>query len=46
MLLDEGINVAVENAIPALKDKADFITLSCEDDGVAYILDKIMKEEI
>ena len=42
MFLDEGVNVAVENAIPDLKDKADFVTKSCIDNGVAYAISKIL----
>lgn len=46
MFLDKGINVAVDNAIPELKEKADYITRSCENNGVALVLDKIIKEEL
>lgn len=46
MFLEEGLNVAVENAIPDLKNKADFITSSCQDDGVATVLEKIIDKKI
>lgn len=46
MFLDKGLNIAVENAIPDLKEKADYITKSCDCDGVAYALEKIIAEEI
>lgn len=46
MFFDEGINVAVENAIKELKEKADFITLPCDKDGVAVILDRIIRENL
>ncbi len=46
MFLDEGVNVAVENAIPDLKDKADFVTKSCIDNGVAYAISKILNNEL
>ena len=46
MFFDEGINVAVENAIKELKNKADFITLPCDKDGVAVILDRIIRENL
>lgn len=44
--LDKGLNVAVENAIPDLKEKADYITLSCEDNGVANMIEKLLNNEI
>lgn len=46
MFLDKGINVAVENAIPNLKEKADYVTLSCEANGVANLIEKLMNNEI
>lgn len=46
MFFDEGINAAVENAVNELKEKADIITSSCDKDGVAVILDKIIKEKL
>ena len=33
-----GIGVAMENAVDELKEQADEITLSNEDDGIAYSL--------
>ncbi len=44
MFFDKGINVAVENAMPELKDKASFIASSCEDDGVAFAIRRIMEK--
>ena len=38
MLIWSGLAVAVENADSALKQIADFITLSSEKDGVAYAI--------
>ncbi len=46
MFFGEGANVAVENAMPDLKIKANFITKSCNDDGVAYVIDKVMSNKI
>lgn len=46
MFFDKGVNIAVENAIPKLKEKANFITKPCKEDGVAVILDRIIKEEL
>lgn len=46
MFLDEGLNVAVDNAIPLLKEKADYITSSCADNGVAKLIEKVINEEL
>lgn len=46
MFLDEGLNVAVENAMPVLKEKADYITTSCEENGVANMIEKLLDNEI
>ena len=35
-----GLGVAVENAIPSVKEKADFITCSNDQEGVAHVLEK------
>lgn len=40
-----GYKVAVDNAIDIVKQKADEITLSNDEDGVAVFLDKILKEQ-
>ncbi len=39
-----GYKVAMENAINIIKEKADEITLSNDEDGVAIFLDKLLKE--
>ena len=39
-----GIGVAMENAVQALKDVADDITLTNDEDGVAHSLYKYMPE--
>lgn len=39
-----GISVAMENAIEAVKETADVVTLSNNDDGVAYILEQLKIE--
>ncbi|MGG5461272.1 Cof-type HAD-IIB family hydrolase [Clostridium sp. B9] len=43
-----GLGVAMENAVDELKEIADYITLSNEDDGIAYAIDKFieLKEEV
>ena len=40
MLRDAGIGVAMENACDEAKEIADWITLSCDADGVAYGINK------
>lgn len=44
MILAAGVGVAMGNAIPAIKKIAQVITKSNNDDGVAYILNKFVKE--
>jgi Cof subfamily protein (haloacid dehalogenase superfamily) len=39
-----GIGVAMENAVDDLKEVADFITLSNEEDGIAYALSKYLED--
>ncbi len=39
-----GYKVAVDNAIDIVKENADEITLSNDEDGVAVFLDKMFKE--
>ena len=40
MLKAAGLGVAVENGEEALKRQAGFITKSCDDNGVAYVIRK------
>lgn len=42
MLEAAGLGVAMENAIPALKKVADYITASNNDDGVKHVIDKFV----
>lgn len=42
MIMWAGIGVAVGNAYPEVKEKADYVTLSNDDDGVAEALAKIV----
>ncbi|WP_239614804.1 Cof-type HAD-IIB family hydrolase [Cohnella mopanensis] len=42
MVQAAGLGVAMENAVPALKEIADFITLSNNDDGVKHVLEKFV----
>lgn len=46
MFLEEGLNVCVDNAFSNLKSKADYITDSCENSGVAKLIDKVINKEI
>ncbi|HCR82579.1 MAG TPA: Cof-type HAD-IIB family hydrolase [Lachnospiraceae bacterium] len=38
-----GLGVAMENAQSVVKDSADFITRSNDDDGILYVIEKFMK---
>ena len=40
-----GLGVAMGNAIPALKEIADYITTSNNEDGVKYVIDKFILNE-
>lgn len=42
MIKNVGIGVAMENAKASVKQVADFITLSNEEDGVAYAIEKFL----
>ena len=42
MLEKAGFAVAMENASPAVRKAADYITLSCDDDGVAHAIKKFV----
>lgn len=46
MFFDEGVNVAVFDSYDEVKKRASFITKTCNDGGVAFVLDKIINEEI
>lgn len=42
MIRYAGLGVAMENALPAVKEAADYITLSNDEDGVAAVVKKFM----
>jgi Cof subfamily protein (haloacid dehalogenase superfamily) len=42
MVQAAGLGVAMANAVPALKEIADFITLSNNEDGVKHVIDKFV----
>ncbi|MEG1586260.1 MAG: Cof-type HAD-IIB family hydrolase [Bacteroidales bacterium] len=42
MICFAGLGIAMENAQQAVKEVADFITLSNEEDGVAHVVDKYL----
>lgn len=45
MLRTTGVGVAMGNAIPEVKEAADDMTLTCDQDGVAYYIEeKVLKE--
>ena len=41
-----GVGIAMGNAVQELKDIADYVTLSNDEDGIAYAIDKFIKEEV
>ena len=43
MLEVAGLGIAMENALDHVKEKADYITLSNENDGVAYAINKFIR---
>lgn len=43
MLRLSGVGIAMSNACPQAKRAADHITLSCDEDGVAHILESIFR---
>jgi Cof subfamily protein (haloacid dehalogenase superfamily) len=46
MIQFAGLGVAMGNAFPEIKEVADYITLSNEENGVAHVIDKfVLKEE-
>jgi 5-amino-6-(5-phospho-D-ribitylamino)uracil phosphatase len=42
MLRWAGLGIAMGNAQPSVKSAADWVTLSCEEDGVAYAIEKLL----
>lgn len=42
MIQNAGLGVAMENGIPSVKEVADFVTLSNDDDGVANVVEKFV----
>jgi hypothetical protein len=40
-----GVGVAVSNALPMLKERADFVTCGARGDGVAELIDMILAED-
>lgn len=41
-----GVGVAVANALPALQEHADFVTRGARGDGVAELIDLILKDDL
>ena len=39
-----GLGVAMENAQPIVKDSADFITKSNDEDGILYVVNLFMRD--
>lgn len=44
MFEQSGYSIAVENADKILKENADYVTLSNDEDGVAHVLELIIKK--
>lgn len=45
MISVAGLGVAMGNAVPSLKDIADYITLDNNEDGVAHVIEKFVFQE-
>lgn len=43
MLETAGLGVAMENAQPAVKERADYITKSNDDDGILHVINEFMR---
>jgi Predicted hydrolases of the HAD superfamily len=41
-----GVGVAVANALPMLKERADFVTKGARGDGVAELIDMILANDL
>jgi hypothetical protein len=41
-----GVGVAVANALPMLKERADFVTNGARGDGVAELIDMILADDV
>lgn len=39
-----GVGVAMDNAQNIIKDNADYITASCDDDGIAEVIDRFIRQ--
>lgn len=44
MIETAGLGVAMENAQPLVREKADFITRSNDEDGVLYVIDQFLRD--
>ncbi len=42
MIRNAGIGVAMGNAYPGLKEVADYVTLTCDEDGVGHAIEKFV----
>lgn len=41
-----GLGVAMANAHPPVKEAADYVTLSCDEDGVAALIERLLVENV
>lgn len=45
MIQNAGVGVAMGNAYPGLKEAADYVALTCDEDGVAHAIEKFVFAE-
>jgi hypothetical protein len=45
MIAEAGYSVAMGNGVPALKELADSVTLSCDEDGLAIAVERTVLHE-
>jgi hypothetical protein len=43
MIVYAGLGVAMENAVQPVKEAADYVTYSNDNDGVAHVVEKFIK---
>ena len=46
MIRYAGLGIAMANAVESVKAAADFVTLSNDEDGVAYVVERFVLEKV
>lgn len=46
MIREAGIGVAMQNAVEEVKSAADLITGSCEESGVAEVVERLLDDDL